>query len=232
MATTESWLCKKHGLHYSKASAAEKFYKCTVIENSKCPECSSLLRLERLSSGQYYLECTDDSCSWNSYSKSPGLFFPTKEQLAREATKYNLIKGYRLNLCRRSLKRIIGKEICPNCFLEFLKRSPITNFSTIIESFKITAQQMVKLINQYIDEDRIYGIVDQKNQIFYYISYEIREKILSKIQNEGILKVADLAVMLDMSSEAAIRVIYKLISQFQIKGSFSQTKQFYYSQNI
>jgi DNA-binding Lrp family transcriptional regulator len=230
MATTESWLCKKHELHYSKASAAEKFYKCTVIENSKCPECDSLLRLERLSSGQYYLECTDESCSWNSYSKSPGLFFPTKEQLAREATKYNLIKGYKLNLCRRSLKRIIGKEICPNCFLEFLKRAPITNFSTIIESFKITAQQMIKLINQYIDEDRIYGKVDQKNQIFYYISYEIREKILSKIQDEGILKVADLAAMLDMSSEAAIKVIYKLISQFQIKGSFSQTKQFYYSQ--
>lgn len=230
MATTESWLCKKHELHYSKASAAEKFYKCTVIENSKCPECESLLRLERLSSGQYYLECIDETCSWNSYSKSPGLFFPTKEQLAREATKYKLIQGYRLNLCRRSLKRIIGKEVCPNCFLEFLKRAPITNFSTIIESFKINAQQMVKLINQYIDEDRIYGIVDQKNQIFFYISYEIREKILSKIQNEGILKVADLAVMLDMSSEAAIKVIYKLISQFQIKGSFSQTKQFYYSQ--
>ena len=88
---------------------------------------------------------------------------------------------------------------------------------------------MIKLINQYIEEERIYGIVDQKNQIFYYISYEIREKILSKIQNEGILKVADLSEMLDMSSDAAIKVIYKLISQFQIKGSFSQTKQFYYS---
>ena len=88
MATTESWLCKKHELHYSKASATEKFYKCTVIENSKCPECDSLLKLERLSSGHYYLECTDDTCSWNSYLKSPGLFFPTKEQLAREATKY------------------------------------------------------------------------------------------------------------------------------------------------
>ncbi|GAH10307.1 unnamed protein product, partial [marine sediment metagenome] len=61
-------------------------------------------------------------------------------------------------------------------------------------------------------------------------SYEIREKILSKIQNEGILKVANLGEMLDMSSDAAIKVIYKLISQFQIKGSFSQTKQFYYSQ--
>ncbi len=230
MATTESWLCRKHGLHYSKASATEKFYKCTVIENSKCPECDSLLRLERLSSGHYYLECIDEACSWNSYLKSPGLFFPTKEQLAREATKYNLIKGYRLNLCRRSLKRIVGKEICPNCFIEFLKRASIANFSTITESFNLTAQQMVKLINQYIEEERIYGIIDQKNQIFYYISYEIREKILSKIQNEGILKVADLGEMLDMSSDAAIKVIYKLISQFQIKGSFSQTKQFYYSQ--
>jgi len=230
MATTESWLCRKHELHYSKASATEKFYKCTVIENSKCPECDSLLRLERLSSGHYYLECIDDTCSWNSYLKSPGLFFPTKEQLAREATKYNLIKGYRLNLCRRSLKKIIGKEICPNCFIEFLKRASITNFSTIIESFNLSAQQMVKLINQYIEEERIYGIIDQKNQIFYYISYEIREKILSKIQNEGILKVENLGEMLDMSSEAAIKVIYKLISQFQIKGSFSQTKQFYYSQ--
>ena len=230
MATTESWLCRKHKLHYSKASATEKFYKCTVIENSKCPECDSLLRLERLSSGHYYLECIDEACSWNSYLKSPGLFFPTKEQLAREATKYNLIKGYRLNLCRRSLKKIVGKEICPNCFIEFLKRASITNFSTIIESFNLTAQQMIKLINQYIEEERIYGIIDQKNQIFYYISYEIREKILSKIQNEGILKVADLGEMLDMSSDAAIKVIYKLISQFQIKGSFSQTKQFYYSQ--
>ncbi|TKJ26230.1 MAG: hypothetical protein CEE42_05305 [Promethearchaeota archaeon Loki_b31] len=230
MATTESWLCKKHGIPYSKASAAEKYYKCTVIENSKCPECEALLRLERLSSGQYYLECTDDTCAWNSYLKSPGLFFPTKEQLAREATKYNLIKGYRLSLCRRSLKRIIGKEVCPNCFLEFLKRSPIANFSTIMESFNISAQQMIKLINQYIDEERIYGIIDQKDQMFYYISYEMREKILSKIQNEGILKVADLATMLDMSSEIAIKVIYKLISQFQIKGSFSQTKKFYYTQ--
>ncbi|MBY9014520.1 MAG: PCI domain-containing protein [Candidatus Lokiarchaeota archaeon] len=230
MATTESWLCKKHELHYSKVSATEKFYKCTVIENSKCPECDSLLRLERLSSGHYYLECIDEACSWNSYLKSPGLFFPTKEQLAREATKYNLIKGYRLNLCRRALKKIVGKEICPNCFIEFLKRASITNFSTIIESFNLNAQQMIKLINQYIEEERIYGIIDQKNQIFYYISYEIREKILSKIQNEGILKVADLGEMLDMSSGAAIKVIFKLISQFQIKGSFSQTKQFYYSQ--
>jgi len=36
--------------------------------------------------------------------------------------------------------------------------------------------------------------------------------------------------MLDMSSDITIKVIYKLINQFQIKGSFSQNKQFYYTQ--
>ncbi|MFW9938601.1 MAG: PCI domain-containing protein [Candidatus Thorarchaeota archaeon] len=230
MATTEQWICKKHNHFYPKASAAEKNYRCTIVENSKCPECSALLKLERLSSGQYYLECTDPNCAWNSYLKTPGLFFPTKERLAREATKYNLIQGYKLDLCRRSLKHIIGKEICPNCFLELLRRSHITNFSTIMNSFNIAAPQMIKLINQYIDEDRIYGIIDQKHQMFYYISPEMREKVLAKIQNEGIIKVVDLSQMLDMSSEIALKVIYKLISQYQIKGSFSQNKQFYYTQ--
>ncbi|TFG18087.1 MAG: DUF2042 domain-containing protein [Promethearchaeota archaeon] len=230
MATTEQWMCKKHDHNYSKVSAAEKGYRCTIVENSKCTECEALLRLERLSSGQYYLECTNPKCAWNSYLKTPGLFFPTKEQLAREATKYNLIKGYKLDLCRKSLKHITGKEICPNCFLELLKRSHITNFSTIMTSFNITAQQMVKLINKYMDEERIYGIIDQRNQIFYYISPEMREKILAKIQNDGILKVANLGEMLDMNSDITLKVIYKLISHYQIKGSFSINKGFYYTQ--
>jgi ribosomal protein S25/DNA-binding Lrp family transcriptional regulator len=230
MATTEEFQCKKHDEYYSKASAAEKFFRCTVIDNSKCPECGFLLRLERLSSGQYYLQCTNNKCGWNSYLKTPGLFFPTKEQLAREASKYNLVKGFRLDLCRKSLKRIAGKEVCPNCFLELLQRSSITNFSTIIETFNISLEQMTKLIEQYIDEERIYGILDQQNQMFYYISPAIREKILSKIQNEGIVNIKDLGIMLDMSSEIAIKIIYRLISQYQIKGSFSQDKQHYYTQ--
>ncbi|MHA1670407.1 MAG: PCI domain-containing protein [Promethearchaeota archaeon] len=230
MASTEEWICKKHQHTYSKASAAEKFYRCTIIENSKCPECDALLRLERLSSGQYYLECTEESCAWNSYLKTPGLFFPTKEQLAREAAKNKLIKGYRLELCRRNLKKNIGKEICPECFLELLKRSHITNFSTIMESFNIPANQLVKLINQYINEERIYGIIDQKTQMFYYISDEIREQVLSKIQDDGKINIKDLGVMLDMNTDIVIKVIYKIINQYQIKGSFSQDKNFYYTQ--
>ncbi|MHA1932247.1 MAG: PCI domain-containing protein, partial [Promethearchaeota archaeon] len=232
IATTEIHECKKHNIIYSKAKAAERNFKCTIVEDSSCPVCKSLLRLERLSSGQYYLECTNPQCpdSWNSYLKTPGLFFPSKEKLAREALRYNLIKGNRLVLCSKKLKHIIGKEICPNCFINLLKRATLTNFSTIMESFNITAEQMILFINKYIEEERIYGIIDQKNQMFYYISPEIRENLLSKFNNEGIIQVEDLAAMLDMSAEMARNVIYKLIKQFQIKGSFSQDKNIYYTQ--
>jgi predicted ArsR family transcriptional regulator len=185
-----------------------------------------------LSSGQYYLECTNPQCpdTWNSYLKTPGLFFPSKEKLAREALRYNLIRGNRLTLCSKKLRHIIGKEVCPNCFLDLLRRAPLINFSTIMNSFNISADQMIKFINKYIEEERIYGIIDQKNQMFYYISPEMRDKLLSKFNDEGIVKVGDLAVMLDMSTEIALKVIYKLLNQFQIKGSFSQDKEIYYTQ--
>ncbi len=232
IATTETHECKKHNLFYSKVKAVERNFKCTVVENSECPICKHLLRLERLSSGQYYLECTNPNCpeSWNSYLKTPGLFFPSKEKLAREAIRYNLIKGNRLTLCSKRLRSIIGKEVCPNCFLNLLKRAPLSNFSTIMNSFNISAEQMIKFINKYMDEERIYGIIDQKNQMFYYISSEMREKILAKFHDEGIINVADLGIMLDMSSEIATKVIYKLINQFQIKGSFTLNKEIYYTQ--
>ncbi|MFX0029679.1 MAG: PCI domain-containing protein [Candidatus Hermodarchaeota archaeon] len=232
IATTEIHECKRHNIIYSKAKALERNFKCTVVEDSECPSCKFLLRLERLSSGQYYLECTNPQCpdSWNSYLKTPGLFFPTKEKLAREALRYNLIKGNRLTLCSKRLKHIIGKEICPNCFLDLLKRAPLINFSTIVDSFNISADQMIKFINKYMDEERIYGIIDQKNQMFYYISPDLRENILSKFNDDGIVNVDDLSTMLDMSSEIARKVIYKLINQFQIKGSFSQKKDIYYTQ--
>ncbi|MHA2474282.1 MAG: PCI domain-containing protein, partial [Promethearchaeota archaeon] len=190
------------------------------------------LRLERLSSGQYYLECTNPQCpeSWNSYLKTPGLFFPSKEKLAREALRYNLIKGNKFILCNKKLRHIIGKEVCPNCFIDLLKRAPLINFSTIINSFNISAEQTIKFINKYIEEERIYGIIDQTNQMFYYISAEMRENLLSKFNDEGIITVEDFGATLDMSSDVALKVIYKLINKFQIKGSFSQDKKFYYTQ--
>ncbi len=226
MLTTEQWECKKHNIQYPKPKAVEHNYKCGAIENSMCPECKKQLKLERLSSGQYYLECNE--CSWNSYLKTPGIFFPTKETLARESVRYGLTQGFKI--CNKKLRYIMGKEICPKCFLDLLTRAHTTNFSTIINSFNITANQMIKFINKYIEEEKIHGIIDQQHKIFYYISSEVREKLLSKFQDEGIVDVADLALILDMSSDIALKMIYKLIGNFKIKGSFSIDKKKYYTQ--
>ncbi|MFX1275084.1 MAG: PCI domain-containing protein [Promethearchaeota archaeon] len=229
MTTTSEWTCPKHEIKVSKAKASEQYFKCTVVEYSTCPECKSLLKLERLSSGQYYFECINPQCGWNSYEKTPGLFLPTKEKLVREGQRYNLIKGFKL--CSRRLKEKIGKDICPKCFLDLLKRSTVTSFDTIQSSFNISPRDFIKLINDFIEEERIYGIIDQKNGMFHYISDEIRTQILDKFQNEGNIKVQDLGVMLDMSTETTLKVIYNLISKMQIKGSFSQDKSFYYTQS-
>ena len=228
MATTEQWECKKHEIIISKAKAVEQNYKCKVIEGSSCPECRSLLRLERLSSGQYYFECTNPKCAWNSYIKTPGLFFPTKEKLVREGQRYNLIRGFRL--CNRRLKELVGREICPKCFLDLLKQGSITSFETLKSSFNISAQDIMKLMEEYLEEERIFGILDQKNGMFHYISEEMKENLLNNVHEKGIIKVSDLATMLDMSTEIALKVIYKIISKYQIKGSFSQDKLFYFTQ--
>ena len=228
VATTELHECKKHNIQYSKAKAAEVKYKCTVLDGSKCPDCGALLRIEQLSSGQYYLQCTNEKDGWNSYLKTPGLFFPTEDQLVKEARRYDLLKSY--SKCNKKLKYIVGKEICPSCFVDLLKRAPSISFGTITNAFNISYDQIVKLIKKYVDEEKIYGIVDSNNQIFYYISAEMRKKVVSKIQKEGVLKVEDLAIMLDMSADMALKVIYKQLSHFQIKGSFSKDKKFYYSQ--
>jgi len=229
MTTTTEWKCTKHEGALTKAQANEQNYKCTVVENSNCPECKSLLRLERLSSGQYYYNCTNPDCDWNSYEKTPGLFLPTKEKLVREGQRYNLIKGFKL--CGRRLKENLGKDICPKCFLDLLKRSTITSFDTIQSSFNISPRDFTKLIDEYIEEERIYGIIDQKHGMFHYISEETKAQILDKFHGEGIIKVSDLGIMLDMSTETTLKIIYNIISKMQIKGSFSQDKSFYYTQN-
>ncbi|TXT63584.1 MAG: PCI domain protein [Promethearchaeota archaeon] len=226
MATTEQYECKNHDVRYSKAKAEETNHRCTVVEDSKCPECNSLLQLDKLSSGQYYLNCIN--CSWNSYLKTPGIFFASKEKLAREANRYRLVDGFKL--CGKKLKHYEGKEVCPICFLELLKRAPLTNFSTIMSAFNITQDQMVKLIERFLKEERIYGIIDNRNEMFYYIPPELKDKLLEKFHKDGVIKIADIGIMLDMSSDIALKVVYNIISQFKIKGSFSLDKKTYYTQ--
>ena len=133
-------------------------------------------------------------------------------------------------ICNKKLKHIEGKEICPKCFLDLLKRDTITNFDTIMNSFNINAVQMIKIIQKYIDEERIDGIIDQSQRMFYYVSPEVREKILEKIQQEGVITLEKIGTMLDVSTEIAKLLLFRLINKYNLRGRFTVDQKRYYTQ--
>ncbi|MGQ4874869.1 MAG: PCI domain-containing protein [Promethearchaeia archaeon] len=227
IATTEEWICKKHNITYNRNEAKDNGYKCNILEESICPECENLLRLDKYSSGQYFLKCS--KCTWNSSEKAPSIISPIKDQVLREAMRFNLIKEFKI--CNKKLKHIPGKEICPKCFLDLLKRDSITNISTINNFFHISTEQSIKLINKFIDEKRIDGIIERENGLFYYIAPEIKEKIRSKFEDEGVIILEDLAMMLDVNRKVAHKILLLLINLYKIKGKFAHDISKFYTED-
>ena len=225
--STEKWYCKEHNLYYSRANAKVLRYRCSIIERSSCPECKSLVQLDKLSSGQFYLKCTDKKCGWNSYLKSPGIFYPYKERVLRDAKRLGIIRFD--EICNKKLRKFEGKEVCPKCLLAVLKSTSITNFTTLSTMFNVSSDEIVGIIKNYINENKIYGIIDKVHNLFYYISSEIKQKVISKIEEEGIIENQNLSSMLDMSSDNTIKLILKLIKEYKIKGSFTTSKKKYYT---
>ncbi len=225
--STEKWYCKDHNLYYSRVNAKDLRYRCSIIERSSCPECKALLQLDRLSSGQFYLKCTDKKCGWNSYLKSPGIFYPYKERVLRDAKRLGIIKFD--EVCNKKLRKFEGKEVCPQCLLAVLKSASITNFTTLSTMFNVSSDEIVGIIKNFINENKVYGITDNIHNLFYYISSEIKQKIVSKIEEDGIIENQNLSSMLDMSSDNIIKLILKLIKEYKIKGSFTISKQKYYT---
>jgi len=226
--STEQWYCRDHNYYYPRAKAEENNYRCSIVERSNCPECTRQLTLDKLSSGQYYLKCSNPKCGWNSYLKAPGIFDQNRDNVLREARNKGLIKQF--DICNRRLKRIEGKEICPKCFLAVLKTSAITNFTTLSTMFNVSTEDVVKVIRGFIKENKIFGIIDKVHELFYYISDDIKDKVVSKIDDEGIIDIYNLATMLDMSSDNIIKLILKIIKEYKIKGSFTKEREKYYTQ--
>ncbi len=225
--STEKWYCKDHNLFYSRVNAKDLKYRCSIIEKSSCPECKSPMKLDKLSSGQYYLKCTNKKCGWNSYLKSPGIFYPSKERVLRDAKRLGLIKEE--ELCMKKLRKVEGKEVCPKCFLAALKGALITNFTTLSTMFNVGTDEIVDIIKNNINENKVYGIIDKVHNLFYYIASETKQKVISKIEDEGILEIKNLSSMLDMSSDNVIKLILKLIKEYKIKGSFTISREKYYT---
>ncbi|MHA1728317.1 MAG: hypothetical protein ACTSWY_06255, partial [Promethearchaeota archaeon] len=226
--TTESYSCKKHSsVVYSAENAAEFDYRCTVVEKSRCPECSSLLMMDKLPAGQYYLKCTN--CSWNSYSGTPNIHYITQRLVLQEASSSSPKLSKKPTLCEAKLKKNKGINICPNCFSQLLTTGEITSFATIQNMFNLEPDIAMKIINQLKADGRISGQIDVNNQVFIHIPQKSKEFIQKELKDNGKILIETIANRFNIPKENSLELMYEMLKEFQIHGTFDRDKKKYYT---
>ncbi|MHA1452748.1 MAG: hypothetical protein ACTSRD_07805, partial [Promethearchaeota archaeon] len=225
LITTSHHSCKKHGVKYTTAQAEQSNFKCTVIPKSSCPECSKELTIDKLPSGQYYLNCP--SCSWDSFNGTPKIHYITKKLVFDEGIRAGLTP--KTEECGLKLKVIQGVQICPNCFIQSLISGGVTSFATIKNIYNIDSRTIVRIINKLKKQNLITGQIDTKNQVFIYIPDESRAFINDQIQENGKISMIQIANRFNVPEDNALELMYEVLKEFEIHGTFDISKKFYYS---
>ncbi|MHA1339934.1 MAG: PCI domain-containing protein [Promethearchaeota archaeon] len=223
--STESFICKKHPhIVFNKQQAETNNKDCPVFDKSKCPKCGALLYLDKMPDNRYYLKCT--KCAWNSYMFIPAIYYTDKRSVIREAVKQKLLK--KGEMCGSKLKKNKGINVCPSCLVEFLKNGNITSFETIENMFNL-GNQIVKILNNLVEQKRISGFVDTRNLMFIYLSEEAKDQIMRDIFEVGTVTIKNIANRFNFSEENAIDLILKIISENKVFGTFDLTREKYYT---
>jgi DNA-binding Lrp family transcriptional regulator len=225
LITTQNYSCKKHNILYTDAQAEQSGYKCTLIPRSSCPECSKELTIDKLPSGQYFLNCP--SCTWDSFNGAPKIHFITKKLVIDEGMRSELIR--KPEECELKLKVNQGVQICPNCFIQSLQSGGVTSFATIKNIYNIDSRTIVQIINRLKKQKLITGQIDSKNQVFIYIPDESRAFINDEIQNNGKVSMAQISNRFNVPEMNALELMYEVLKEFEIHGTFDKQKKNYYS---
>ncbi len=224
--STETYTCRKHSINYSKEKAKEFNHHCSILPKSNCPECRSPLKIDKLPGGQFFLKCS--KCSWDSYSGTPKIHFITQKLVLQEAINNARIVR-KPEICGQRLRENKGIEICPNCLIQFLSNGGATSFDTIRNMFNIDPKFFVKVLNKLKNEKRIFGLIDSKNQVFVHIADDAKNTINGILKDEGKIKIEALAARFNISVENAIELMYEILKDFQILGTFDLQKNNYFT---
>ena len=223
MLSTESYSCKKHNVDFSPEKAHIQNNRCSVIPKSTCPECQSFIFMDKLTAGQYFLKCP--KCSWNSYSHSPKIHYITQKLVLKEGQNAKIIK--KQDLCSLKLKKDKGIKICPNCFSQFLINGGITSFSTIKNMYNLETNEISRIINKLKTNKRVFGHLDKKNQIFINIPENAKDYIQNELEGKGKISIDSIASRFNIPAENAIELMYDMLKEQQIHGTFNLVKDQY-----
>ncbi len=223
LAESDIYSCRRHpDFRYIKEDAMVLDYKCPIVMDSHCPLCSNLLKISTLPAGTKYLECT--KCKWNSYSQAPIINYSTDKLVLREAEKYRIIM--RKEICSEKFKLAKGNRYCKNCLINYLASRIKTTLNDISINFGIPLPILPSVLSKMISDGKLQGIL--KEDAFFFIKGALKDDIINQLRTEGKVSLKDLSIKKQLSIDALITILFEMIKDMGITGSFDLKKETYY----
>ncbi|NMC07356.1 MAG: PCI domain-containing protein [Candidatus Lokiarchaeota archaeon] len=223
--TNEKYKCQKCGASHVRETAFKFNGTCPTIPQSSCPKCAGTLRLDKLPAGQHYLRC--GKCGWNSFDAQPMICYQADTIVLKEATKLGLARQPKA--CEGKLKKNQGEDFCPNCLLAKLKSSGTISFSTIGGLVKMDEDEIPRLLDSLVKDYNLGGIIDEQNKLFTYIDPGLKARVSEQVKTSGYVSVDAIAKNINVSLEQALKLMYEIIRNERLRGTFSRQKKFYYA---
>ncbi|GAB4311009.1 MAG: hypothetical protein Kow0069_11240 [Promethearchaeota archaeon] len=226
--STEIYECKKCGLKFRQEDAKKVKFRCPNVPKSQCPICHSELRLNRLPAGQFYLGCTNELCGWDSITNPPIVLSGTTNLALREGFRRGWVR--KPKTCGQPLKRKSGERLCPNCFVNFVATSGTVNFATIAARFGIEDEKAVgALLKGLLEDDRLYGVLDEERHVFVAVSKEMRRSMLNSITETGRVDLTKYADHLGLSVDKVKALTLDVVKSQRLEGEFALDDSSFYT---
>ncbi len=223
--TNEKYKCQKCGAAHVRETALKFNSSCPTVPQSSCPKCAGTLRLDKLPAGQHYLRC--EKCGWNSFEAQPMICYLADSIVLKEATKIGLARQPKT--CEGKLKKSQGEDFCPNCLITKLKSSGSISFSTIGGLVKMDEGDVPRLLESLVKDYNLGGIIDEQNKLFTFIDPALKSRVTEQVKTSGYISVDALAKNVGVTLDQALKLMYEIIRNERLRGTFSKQKKFYYA---
>jgi Mn-dependent DtxR family transcriptional regulator len=145
----------------------------------------------------------------------------------KEATKLGLARVPKA--CEGKLKKSQGEDFCPNCLMNKLKASGTMSFSTIGTLVKMDEEEVPRLLGMLVKDYNLGGIIDEQSKLFTHVDPGLKSRVSEQVKTSGYISVEALAKNLNVSLDQALKLMYEIIRNERMRGTFSRQKKFYYA---
>ncbi len=226
VGTTDKFFCNKDNTRYTPEEARQNTEKCSVVLNSICFKCRDQLHIAQLPGGEQYLKCS--KCGWTSLDADPPLKSTQRQQLLKVGIRRGFLRNDKI--CGNKLRKETGSTYCPECLIDALKRSRTVSFSTLCSMFNLKIQDVPAILGGLLQEQKIQGFIEEKNQVFISLSDEIFSGLKQTLQTKGSISLKEFAEKMELESEYVKQIVLRLIREEHLRGCFSEDFSVYYQE--